>query len=128
MIPVACFLALRCQVTYRRHKRFFVKNFRSYNARTKCFTFTAGQIDSFLQYFFVLSTDPDVGEGRLENSRIRIMLAISGPLEKANVEDKLLSRPAIGLLALHLTELLLSWVVVLIFDADSSSFGDANVT
>ena len=76
-------------------------------------------MDIFLSYFFPIATDDDI-KGRLEQSRIKVVLAVTGPLEKATVRDKIISSPALRLLGLHTVELAIGWVCVFAHSADAA--------
>ena len=87
-----------------------------YTSDAAIFTFTVGLVDAFLTYFFPIGTDPKE-QGRLENDRMKVVLAISGPLEKATVDDKILSWPALKMLFTHLIEIFVGWIIVLSYSS-----------
>lgn len=115
-----CFLLIRYVLVFKRYHDFFEKNIRTPNSDDYYFILTMGSFDVFLTYFFPIGTDDD-SRGRFDaNDRNAVILAITGPLQKATVKDKLMSQPAIRLLGIHILEILVGWVVVLSIGADSS--------
>ena len=113
---ISCFVLVRCYLVFGRYKAYFEEHWGAVSPGICGFIFAVGWIDIFLSYFFTIATDDNV-KGRLENDQMRVILAITGPLEKATVNDKLLSWPALRLLGIHVVEILIGWGLVLSFDA-----------
>jgi len=83
------------------------------------FIVPVGSIDVALTYFFPVETDDEV-KGRLDHSQYNLILAVTGPLQKATVKDKMLSPRALILILIHILESIIGWVACLIYDAGSS--------
>lgn len=116
---MVCFLLIRCVLVFRRYYAFFVRHIREPERGDYVFILTTGWFDVFLTYFFPIGTDDDT-TGRFDaNDRYAVILAITGPLQKATVEDKLMSWPAMQLLGIHILEIIVGWAVVLGSEADA---------
>jgi hypothetical protein len=117
---VGCCVLIRWILVFRRYTAYFEKHWGEVSFNTYIYIFTVGWIDVFLSYFFTIATD-DEESGRLENDRLKVILTITGPLEKATVTDKVLSQPALCLLCVHITEILIGWLLVLGIGATSTT-------
>ena len=121
----AGFLCIRLLVVTLRYKAFFEENIGDVHY---AFIFTVGWIDVFLTYFFTIGTDDNVQGRNDRNDRMSAILAMTGPLEKATVEDKLLSSNGLGLVFIHVVEILIGWGAVLSVGADAAHVNDITET
>ena len=74
--------ARHCVLVLGQYRSYFEEHWGAVSCGTYCFIFAVGRIDVFLSYFSTIATD-DAVKGRLENDQMKVILAITGPLEKA---------------------------------------------
>jgi len=79
---VGVFLLVHCVLVLGQYRSYFEEHWGAVSCGTYCFIFAVGRIDVFLSYFSTIATD-DAVKGRLENDQMKVILAITGPLEKA---------------------------------------------
>ena len=78
-------MSIRSYLVFNRYFEFFELNLGGLQDDSYYFIFSVGWFDVFLTYFFPIGTN-DMTRGRFDtNNKLAVILAITGPLQKATV-------------------------------------------